>query len=63
VFPENNPVLGSQVRDTRFEYVFHTAVRNTKLDVEEVIQDILYHTGVLISPYFVQLARFIRDDE
>lgn len=63
LFTENNPVLGSEASDARFECAFHKAVCDSRLDVTDAIQDILYHTHVLVSPYFLQLARFVRDND
>ena len=61
-YTENYPVLGSKVADSRFELAFHKAVCDVRKDDMEVIQDVLYHTGVLVTLYFVQLARYVRDD-
>jgi hypothetical protein len=55
-YTENYSVLGSEAIDSRFEYAFHTAICDEKKDDMDVIQDVLYHTGVLVTLYIVQLT-------
>jgi hypothetical protein len=62
-YTRNYPVLGDDSTDSRFEYNFHKAVTNLEKDDMDVIQDVLYHTGVLVSLYIVQLTRYVLDGE
>lgn len=62
-YTRNYPVLGDDSTDSRFDYNFHKAVTNLEKDDIDVIQDVLYHTGVLVSLYIVQLTRYVLDGE
>ena len=59
MYTQNYPVLGSGVLDSHFQLVFHKAVCDANKDDDDVIQDVLYHTGVLVTQYLVQLTRFV----
>jgi hypothetical protein len=60
---ENYNILGGHDVDSRFEYAFHKAITDIRKEDDEVIQNILYHIGVLVSLYIVKLARFALDVE
>jgi hypothetical protein len=61
VFYNTETVLGSERADSLYETAFNRAVCDTTLNVIDVIQCVLRHTRVLISPRFVVLARLARN--
>ncbi|CAB3977938.1 Hypothetical predicted protein [Paramuricea clavata] len=58
-YAHNHPVLGLAEMDAHFETYFHLAL--TEKDDINAIQYILQHTGVLVSLFIIQLARFTWD--